>query len=148
MKDIVSKVMSAIIMLCLASIAVIAVIGFAATCSPPAQSEPLPSSEIAVIPTETGTLYLSAGGQAMIATGELAQAQTRGTLSYYAPSPSVSRRLNELRELNRRLTPAPPPVPDTVIIVNQQQTQTMNVDRRRHPRRLRQPRHYRPAELP
>jgi hypothetical protein len=114
------------------------------------QVEIVPSANIEVVETPHGNAYLNldADGHAVILTGQLAQREERGTLNYYAPSPRIERRLRELRELNDKLTPKPPPVPDTVIIVNQQQTQTMRVDRARHPYQRRRARHYRPSGLP
>lgn len=69
---------------------------------------------------------------------------TRGTFSTYTTRRST--RLDALREINK--PPPPPPAPETVVIVNQQQTTNVRLDRARHDRRMRKPRHYRPAELP
>ena len=90
-------------------------------------------------------LYLAPSGSAVIVDSELARKQRRASFSTYATTDHTAR-LNSLREFN-----APPPVPkgpDTVVIVNQAQSQTMTVDRRRHNRRQRAPRQAFSSPLP
>ena len=90
-------------------------------------------------------LYLTPSGSAVIMDGELAKQQGRSSFSTYATTDHTAR-LNSLRTFN-----APPPAPkgpDTVVIVNQAQSQTMTVDRRRHNRRQRVPRQAYSSPLP
>lgn len=123
---------------------------------------PVETTGIAHVDTPKGDVFLSldADGRAVILTGELAQAEKRGTLNYYSPSHRVESRLRELRELNDKLTPKPPPAPSTVVIVNQttnveiererrgHRRSDMRVDRRIHSRRQRTARQAYPTPLP
>lgn len=70
---------------------------------------------------------------------------SRGTFSTYHTT-DRSRRLAELREINK--PPPAPPAPSTVVIVEQNVTTNVRIDRARHDRRMRRPRHYSPSPLP
>ena len=102
---------------------------------------------VVTVHTPEGNVYLSlgAGGSAVIMDGELTRQQGRSSFSSFS-TPDHTARLNSLRKFN-----APPPAPkgpDTVVIVNQQQSQTMTVDRRRHNRRQRHPRQAYSSPMP
>lgn len=96
---------------------------------------------------QAGTVYVApgAGERAVIVTGELAQRQPRGTFNTYSTTDRSSR-LAELREINK--PPPPPPAPAVVILNQQTVTTNIRIDRARHDRRQRHPRHYSPSPLP